>query len=72
MRIRLKYLDAVRDFITSTDSSIDITQMATPSDRHPDVENLVSAAHFLRFFEVFPFSGTFIFFNLFLPAFFLN
>ncbi|EYC45264.1 hypothetical protein Y032_0433g1368 [Ancylostoma ceylanicum] len=40
MRIRLKYLDAARDFITSTDSSIDVTQMATPSDRHPDVENL--------------------------------
>ncbi|ETN83935.1 hypothetical protein NECAME_01728 [Necator americanus] len=40
MRVRLEYLDAARDFITSTDSSIDVTQMATPSDRHPDVENL--------------------------------
>uniref|UniRef100_A0A7I4XY83 Calponin-homology (CH) domain-containing protein n=1 Tax=Haemonchus contortus TaxID=6289 RepID=A0A7I4XY83_HAECO len=32
MRIRLEYLDAVRDFIASADSSIDINQMATPSD----------------------------------------
>ncbi|RCN41017.1 hypothetical protein ANCCAN_13024 [Ancylostoma caninum] len=53
MRIRLKYLDAARDFITSTDSSIDVTQMATPSDRHPDVENLVSI--FLLFPVIFSF-----------------
>ncbi|VDM83465.1 unnamed protein product [Strongylus vulgaris] len=50
MRIRLEYLDAARDFITSTDSSIDVTQMATPSDRHPDVENLVSVLFSLFFF----------------------
>ncbi|VDL73913.1 unnamed protein product, partial [Nippostrongylus brasiliensis] len=32
MRARVEYLDAVRDFIASADSSIDIAQMATPSD----------------------------------------
>ncbi|WKX89771.1 hypothetical protein Q1695_008985 [Nippostrongylus brasiliensis] len=32
MRARVEYLDAVRDFVASADISIDIAQMATPSD----------------------------------------
>ncbi|KAE9418734.1 hypothetical protein Angca_008861, partial [Angiostrongylus cantonensis] len=43
MRIRLKYLEAVRDFISHTDSSIDAGLVGIPggrNDRSPDVQNM--------------------------------